>query len=102
MPWLAGVDRKNLNWGPTIDADACVSCGMCMNCGKQVFDWVDGKAVVARYDMCVPGCSTCMNLCLGNAISFPPLAELREFYRINKVWSHVTKVLKNEGKLEWI
>jgi len=97
MPWFAGVDRKEINWGPTIDPDKCVSCGMCMNCGKKVFEWVDGKSIVARYDDCVTGCSTCMNLCLGNCISFPPLNELREFYKHRNIWTHVKKVLKEQG-----
>jgi len=97
MSWHDGVDRSLIYWGPTIDPDACVSCGMCMNCGKKVFDWVDGKPVVARFGECIPGCSTCMNLCLGNAISFPPIADLREFYRQHNVWTHVKKEFIEKG-----
>ena len=97
MPWFAGVDRKEINWGPTIDPEKCVSCGMCMNCGKKVFDWVEGKAVVARYGMCVTGCGTCMNLCLGDAITFPPLEDLRAFYKQKNIWTHVKRILKEEG-----
>ena len=100
MPWFAGVDRKEINWGPTIDPEKCVSCGMCMNCGKKVFDWVDGKSVVARYDDCVTGCSTCGNLCLGDAITFPPIEDLRKVYKHHKVWTHVKNKLIEEGKLK--
>jgi len=99
MPWLAGIEREKINWGPTIDSDKCVSCGMCINCGKKVFDWVDRKAVVARFYECQPGCSTCMSLCLGDAISFPPVDEIRKSYKEHNVWTHVKKALIAEGKI---
>jgi len=44
MSWFAGVAREEIDWGPTIDPEKCVSCGLCLNCGKEVFDWVDGKS----------------------------------------------------------
>jgi len=97
MPWFAGVKREEIKWYPTIDPEKCVSCGMCMNCGKKVFDWVDGKAKVARPFNCVVGCNTCANLCLGKAISFPPLSELREFYRKHRIWKKVKDELKKAG-----
>jgi Pyruvate/2-oxoacid:ferredoxin oxidoreductase delta subunit len=31
MPWFAGVSRKDIDWGPTIDAKKCVGCGVCLN-----------------------------------------------------------------------
>lgn len=99
MPWFAGAPRERINWGPTIDPDTCVSCGMCMNCGKKVFDWIDGKPVVARYDSCVVGCTTCGNLCLSNAITFPPLEDVRDLYKEQKVWSKVKRELIKEGKI---
>lgn len=100
MPWFAGVERKEINWHPTIDKKKCVKCGMCMNCGKKVFEWdSDGKAVVQNPLACVVGCSTCANLCLGSAISFPPLEELRVVFRKYRVWTAVRKQLINEGKI---
>ena len=42
MPWLAGYPREKVEWFPTIDESKCVSCGMCMNCGKKVYDWANG------------------------------------------------------------
>jgi MinD superfamily P-loop ATPase len=39
-----------------------------MNCGKNVFDWTEEGARVARPYDCQVGCSTCANFCLGNAI----------------------------------
>jgi len=97
VPWYAGISREEINWGPTIDPKKCVSCGICMNCGKKVFDWVDGKSVVARRSDCVVGCTSCGNLCQGNAISFPPLADLRKFYRDHHIWTHVKEALIEQG-----
>ncbi|MGC8765087.1 MAG: 4Fe-4S dicluster domain-containing protein [Brevinematia bacterium] len=100
MPWFAGVKREEIKWYPTIDPAKCVKCGICMNCGKSVFDWTKNGAVVARPYSCVVGCTTCANLCLGNAISFPDLSELREFYKKNNIWSKVKKVLEEEKRLD--
>ena len=100
MPWFAGVERKEINWHPTIDKKSCVKCGMCMNCGKNVFGWdAEGKAVVLNPLACVVGCSTCANLCLGEAISFPPIEELRAFFSKNKIWTAVRRQLVQEGKI---
>lgn len=63
MPWFAGVSRSEIDWGPTIDPKKCVSCGVCLNCGKSVFAWVDGKSSVESRGDCVVGCMTCGNLC---------------------------------------
>ena len=103
MPWLAGYPREKVEWYPKIDESKCVSCGMCMNCGKKVYDWVDGdkgKPVVARPYECVVGCSTCANLCQGKAISFPSVDELRKLYAKEKIWSKVKAILKEEGKIK--
>ena len=100
MPWFAGVKREEINWHPTIDSSKCVRCGMCMNCGKEVFQWGENnKPIVVRPQACVVGCTTCGNLCLGQAISFPSLAELRDFYHEKKVWSAVKKELRLTGKI---
>ncbi|WP_334138800.1 4Fe-4S binding protein [Thermovirga lienii] len=34
MPWLAGYPREKVNWGPTVDREKCIGCGMCINCSK--------------------------------------------------------------------
>ena len=99
MAWLAGYDRKKLNWAPTIDASKCTGCGMCMNCGKSVFTWVNGKSVVTNPTACVPGCSTCRSLCEGNAISFPSLRDLREIYKQNEIWKKVKEEMIVGGKI---
>ncbi len=45
------------------------------------------------------GCTTCANLCLGNAISFPDIKEVREIYSREGIWAKVKKQLAEEGKL---
>jgi len=99
MPWFAGVTRQEIDWGPTIDPKKCVSCGLCLNCGKDVFDWVEGKSAVARRDDCVVGCMTCGNLCQGRAISFPPPDDLRKSYRDHHVWTQVKEAMIAAGKI---
>lgn len=99
MPWLAGYPREKVAWFPTIDHDKCVKCGMCMNCGKNVYDWTEDGPVVARPYSCVVGCSTCGNLCLGEAISFPDIQMVRDIYKREKVWSKVKKQLVAEDKI---
>ena len=99
MPWLTGYPREKIDWFPTVDLDKCVKCGMCMNCGKKVFDWTEDGPRVARPYNCVVGCSTCGNLCLGEAISFPDVASVRAIYKREGIWAKVKKQLAAEGKL---
>ncbi len=100
MAWLAGYPREKVKWFPTIDAEKCVKCGMCMNCGKKVFDWTEDGPRVVRPTQCVVGCTTCANLCLGQAITFPDIQEIRDLYKREKIWSHVKRQLEEEGKLK--
>lgn len=100
MPWLTGYPREKVEWYPTIDEDLCVSCGMCMNCGKGVFDWTSAGARVARPYSCVVGCTTCATLCQGGAITFPDPGPLLELYRREGLWDKVKKVMEEEGKLK--
>ncbi len=100
MAWLVGYPREKINWHPTINYDKCVKCGMCMNCGRKVYDWNEDGPVVARPLQCVVGCTTCANLCMGEAISFPDIKELREVYKKEKIWSKVKKQLKEEGTIK--
>ena len=100
MPWLAGYPREKIEWYPTVDPEKCVKCGMCMNCGKNVFEWTENGAKVIRPYNCVVGCTTCANLCLGNAITFPDIKQIRYIYKSNDIWSKVKRQLQKEGKLE--
>ncbi len=99
MAWLTGYPREKVNWSPTIDISKCVKCGMCMNCGKQVYKWTKEGPVVVNPLSCIVGCTTCANLCKGNAITFPDISELRNLYEHEKIWANVTMELKKEGKL---
>lgn len=101
MAWLTGYPREKVEWYPTIDSEKCVKCGMCMNCGKSVYDWTEKGAVVARPYQCVVGCTTCANLCLGNAITFQNIDDIRALYKKEGVWSKVKKKLQEEGKLSY-
>ncbi len=99
MPWFIGYPRRDIPWYPIIDSVKCVGCGMCMNCGKKVYDWVEGKAVVARPYDCVVGCSTCATLCQRRAISFPGVGLVRAIYAKEKIWDKVKEKLQEEGKI---
>lgn len=99
MPWFAGVRREEIDWGPSIDPEKCVSCGICLNCGKGVFAWVEGKSRVERRDDCVAGCMTCANLCQGKAITFPALVDLRKTYRDKHIRTSVKDEMIAVGKL---
>ncbi|MCD6206271.1 MAG: ferredoxin family protein [Candidatus Marinimicrobia bacterium] len=100
MAWLTGYPREKVEWYPTIDSEKCTKCGMCMNCGKSVYDWTQKGAVVAHPYQCVVGCTTCANLCLGNAITFQNIDDIRALYKKEGVWAKVKKQLKEDGKLK--
>jgi len=101
MGWLEGYPREKIDWSPRVDLEKCVKCGMCMNCGKKVFDWEEDGPHVVRPYQCVVGCTTCANLCLGNAISFPDLEEnVRSIYKRESIWAKVKEELKNKGKIK--
>ena len=64
-----GIPRLLIPWHPGIDADACTSCGVCVDAckhGVYAFDDGSGKAVVANpYE------------CEVEAISFPDKAAMK-------------------------
>ena len=101
MAWLADYPREKVIWHPTVDLSKCTQCGMCMNCGKQVFTWTAQGPEVTNPTACTIGCTTCANLCEGNAITFPSKADLRELYEKEHLWTKVTKQMKRDGLLEF-
>ena len=98
-PWIGDLDRSKINWGPTVDYDFCIGCGMCMHCGRNVYDWKDGLPHVARYDRCMPGCRTCMNLCPVDAITFPPLEDVKAYLEKEKIYDRIKGILIKSGKI---
>lgn len=100
MAWLTGFPREKVNWYPTIDPKKCVKCGMCMNCGKKVYSWTQNGAVVTNPMDCVVGCTTCGNLCLGQAISFPDIAVVRDLYKKEGIWPKVKREMEEQGILK--
>lgn len=99
MSWIDGYPRGKIDWSPRVDLERCVQCGMCMNCGKGVFEWHRDGPHVVHQDHCVVGCQTCANLCMGEAISFPDLGSLRDTYRKEEIWGRVKIELAAEGRL---
>ncbi len=78
-----GIDRKLINWGPKIDVNKCVGCGMCVvQCSERrnVFGYDEQrrKAVVLVPENCMVGCNNCQIACLWDAITFPSISEVRE------------------------
>lgn len=70
---------------------------MYLNCDKNVFSWEDNHPILTHSNDCVVGCSTCANLCLGNAISFPQIEEVRNLYQENDIWVKVKNQLVNDN-----
>ena len=68
-----GVERDKINWGPAIDDEKCIGCGLCVStCGRKVykFNYCTKKPTVTSPNNCLVGCQTCANLCPSNAIKF--------------------------------
>jgi NAD-dependent dihydropyrimidine dehydrogenase PreA subunit len=73
-----------IEWGPTVDADACTGFGACIDfCHNDVYRWSpdESRVKVAFKTHCVTGCSHCATLCEAEAISFPTLEEIKRARR---------------------
>lgn len=94
-PTWHGIPRDQINWHPTVIAERCIGCGLCvLSCGKNVysFDYETNKPVVVAPQACMVGCTTCAVLCTQDALEFPSVGYVRQIIRENKL---VTKA-KND------
>jgi len=79
-PWH-GIPREQIEWHPSVDADACIGCGTCVTgCSRLVyrFDFGAKKATVVDPLNCMVGCTTCANTCPTHAVSFPFIETIME------------------------
>lgn len=95
-PWH-GIPREEIDWHPTVVADRCVGCGMCVtSCGRQVyaFDYEANVPVVVNPLQCMVGCTTCATVCTQDAIEFPSQGFIRQLIREHKLLRKTKDVLK--------
>ncbi len=90
-----GIDRKDIPWFPTVDAEACIGCTLCYtSCGRGVYEMQDNKAVPVNAMSCMVGCSTCGTVCPTQAIEFPDRDLIWKLEREHKIF----KVVRREAK----
>jgi len=81
-----GINRKEIQWYPTIDPKKCVGCGLCVvTCSEKRnvfgYDLKKRKAVVLYPYNCMVGCNNCQVACQWNAISFPDFSQLKSIVK---------------------
>jgi len=92
-----GIPRNQINWHPTVIAERCIGCGLCVSsCGKSVysFDYEANKPVVAAPQTCMVGCTTCAVLCPQDALEFPSVGYVRQIIRKNKLITQAKNMLR--------
>jgi NAD-dependent dihydropyrimidine dehydrogenase PreA subunit len=83
-----GVPRSEIAWNPTVVAERCAGCGLCVtSCGRGVyaFDYEHRLAVVVAPQSCMVGCTTCATICLQDAIEFPSRGYIRGVIRLRRI-----------------
>lgn len=86
-PWH-GVRHEEIDWNPSVVAERCISCGLCVtSCGRKVyqFDYANNLAVVANPLNCMVGCSTCATVCPHEAIEFPSRGYIQQLIRERRI-----------------
>jgi NAD-dependent dihydropyrimidine dehydrogenase PreA subunit len=70
------IPRELVPWFPTINAEQCDNCGVCLSfCKHGVYAAGETSMTVAMPYNCVVGCSGCQPQCPNAAISFPDVDE---------------------------
>ena len=94
-----GLPREDIIWNPTVVAERCIGCGLCVSsCGKGVyaFDYEANKPVVAAPQACMVGCTTCAVLCPQDALEFPSVGYVRQIIRKNKLITQAKNKLRDD------
>jgi ferredoxin len=95
-PWH-GVPREEIHWSPTVVAERCIGCGLCVtSCGRKVyqFDYDNNVAVVANSLHCMVGCSTCAAICPREAIEFPSRGYIQQLIRERRIVRQSKEMLR--------
>ena len=76
-----GHPREQIPWYPTIAAELCNGCGVCLRlCKNGVLALtLDDTVEVVEPFKCIVGCSSCATICTPRAITFPPRTILDAF-----------------------
>ncbi|AUX08075.1 ferredoxin [Halalkaliarchaeum desulfuricum] len=96
--WM-GLDRRTIEWHPTIDSDSCGGCGLCViNCGRNVLGYDDEQevATVENPYRCKVGCTTCGTYCPTGAIEFPDEEYVGELIREHGLLARAREQLEDE------
>ena len=95
------IPREEISWHPTVEPELCIGCGICvLGCGPRVykFDYEKNVPVVAYPIRCKVGCTTCMNTCPVQAISFPSLSYIHKIIKKRSVIVASKKALASKVK----
>ena len=96
-----GIPRGEITWHPTVVADRCSGCGLCVtSCGRGVyaFDYEQNGPAVVAPDRCMVGCTTCATICLQDAIDFPSRGSIRSVIRKNRLLREAKDTLREHSE----
>ncbi len=76
-----GHPREHIPWFPTVAAELCDGCGVCLRLCKNgvLISTPDDEVEVVEPFKCVVGCTSCADICKPRAITFPPRSILDTF-----------------------
>jgi len=97
-----GIPREEIDWFPTVVAERCIGCGLCVTtCGRKVyrFDYEHNIVVVTAPYQCMVGCSTCAMICPREAIEFPSRGFIQQVIREKKILRHSKDMLRGHPEV---